>query len=148
MHRSVLCISFRCTAKGLSQTDIRIRSQKGHFDTWQKGGKHEFIFPSRGHSKHRFPGGCERSHFPAPRGRGAGQVRQDGDLRARRSSPLLASLLPKAERHHFQKPSRISPVVTLHSSQEAVPLGDFKPWTEYHCVPDGISETRSPRLLF
>ena len=50
----------------------------------------------------------------------------------RRSSPLLASLPPKAERHHFQTPSRISPVVTLHSSQEAVPLGDFKPWPEYH----------------
>ena len=93
-------------------------------------------------------GAGERSHFPGPQGRGAGQVRQDGDLRARRSSPLLASLLLKAEPHHFQTPSRISPVVTLHSSQEAVPLGDFKLWTEYHCEPDGISETRSPRLLF
>ncbi|CAM9951210.1 unnamed protein product [Rangifer tarandus platyrhynchus] len=66
----------------------------------------------------------------------------------RRSSPPHASLLPKAERQHFRTPSRISPVVTSHSSQEAVPLGDFKPRTEHHGEPDGISEARSPCLLF
>lgn len=72
----------------------------------------------------------ERSHFPPPRGEEtgrSGRMETFEHVTPRRSSPPHASLLPKAERQHFRTPSRISPVVTSHSSQEAVPLGDFKP---------------------